>query len=360
MDASVLIVGAGDAGQKMAAGLVQSGRLRRLSLAGLPHGTGPDAAGLLSSLGDCPVDFIELDGTRQGDVEAVLRRVKPDLLVQSASLVGPWQTIGRDDPGARALAAAGLGVQLPAQLPVLTAVMQAVRTVDFSGPVANLSLPDITHPVLSGRGLAPTIGLGNVSMHLLRVRAALRRQALESDEAADLPLIRLIGHHKQVYGVMTATPPDDPADRVRVYLGDLGRRADHLAYQGYPMAPSIAYNTVTAASALPVLLALLPGAAPLRYSAPAPHGLPGGYPVRIAEVEVTLDLPPGAEFDEIVAFHSRIGRGDGVEAIAEDGTVIFTEAAKAALAGLDPALAEPLAPDEVPARFERLARHLKS
>jgi hypothetical protein len=320
MGASVLIIGAGDAGLKMAAGLVQSGRLRRLTLAGLSRNRGPAAAGLLASLGECPVDFVELDGTRQGDVEGLLRRAKPDLLVQSASLVGPWSTIGSQDPVAQALAAAGLGVQLPAQLPVLTSVMQAVRTIDFSGPVANLSLPDITHPVLRGRGLAP----------------------------------------KQVYGVMTAERPEDPEARVRVYLGEDGTRDDDLAYQGYALPPSIDYNVVTAASAIPVLLALLPGADPLRYSAPAPQGLPGGYPVRIADGEVELDLPPGADLAEIVAFHNRMGRGDGVEEIAEDGTVCFTESAKAAVAALDPGLAETLSPDDVAARYELLARHLKA
>ncbi len=365
MGASVLIIGAGDAGLKMAAGLVQSGCLRRLTLADLGQGRGPAAAGLLGSLGDCPVDFIELDGTRQGDVEAVLRRVKPDLLVQSASLLSPWLTIGRQDPVPLALAAAGLGVNLPAQLPVLTSVMRAVRTIDFSGPVANLSLPDITHPILRGRGLAPTIGLGNVSMQLLRVRAALRVQA-DKDAVAktvapsSLPLIRLVGHHKQVYGVMTAERPEDPEARVRVYLGEDGTRADDLAYEGFPLPAGIEYNVVTAASAIPVLLALLPGADPLRYSAPAPQGRPGGYPVRIAGGQVELDLPPGADLDEIVAFHQRMGRGDGVEEIAEDGTVSFTEAAKTAVAAVDPVLTEPLSPDDVAERYQLLARHLKN
>jgi hypothetical protein len=355
MAASVLIVGAGDAGLKMAAGLVQSGRLRHLTLADPAHGRGPAAAGLLASLGHCPVDFVALDGTRQGDVEALLRRVGPDLLVQSASLVGPWATIGRQDPVAQALSAAGLGIQLPAQLPVLTSVMQAVRAIDYAGPVANLSLPDITHAVLQARGLAPTIGLGNVSMQLLRVRAALRAQAAEIGAAeigaaeTEPFLIRLVGHHKQVYGVMMAELPKDPEARVRVYLGEEGRRADELAYQGYPLAPSIDYNVVTAAAALPVLLALLPDAAPLRYSAPAPLGLPGGYPVEIAAGAIRLDLPPGADLDEIVAYHRRI---------AEDGTVFFTEAAKAAVADLDPGLGEPLSPDDALARFERLASHL--
>ena len=63
-------------------------------------------------------------------------------------------------------------------------------------------------------------------------------------------------------GSLVSVPPADPADRVRVYLGEEGRRADDLAYRGHPLAPSVDYNLVTAAAALPVLLALLPGAAP--------------------------------------------------------------------------------------------------
>lgn len=359
MGAKVLIVGAGDAGLRIAAGLAQSGGVGELVLAGLCQGRGPAAAGLLDCSGEAVVRFIELDGTRQDEVEGILRRERPDLLVQSASLLSPWLAIGRRDPVAQGLAKAGLGVQLPAQLPVLASVMRAVKSVGFLGPVANLSLPDITHPILKALHLTPTIGLGNVSMQLLRVKAALRARALrETGRAGPLPLVRLIGHHKHVYGVMTAEPPPDPELRVRVYLGEAGERADDLAYQGFSFPPGIEYNVVTAASAVPVLLALLPEAEPLRFSVPAPLGLPGGYPVRIVGGQVEIDLPPGVELDETIAFHQRLARGDGIEAIAQDGTVSFTEEARAAVAPIDPKLAEPLAPADVMQRYELLTKYL--
>jgi hypothetical protein len=357
----VLIVGAGDAGTKMARGLAQSGAVRELLLADLPSGRGAEAAGILSSCHDCRVRFAALDGTRQDEVEKLLRAETPDLIVQSASLLSPWLVIGRSDPAARALGRAGLGLQLPAQLPVLTSVMEAVKAVDYRGPVANLSFPDATHPVLDRLGLAPAIGLGNVSMQHLRVRAALRDRTPggTGDDAGEHPLIRLVGHHKQVYGVLTAEPPENPELRTRVYLGEEGARADHLAYAGYPIPPGIAYNEITAAAALPVLLALLPGAAPLRFSAPAPMGLPGGYPVRFSSGGVALDLPPGAELSDAVAFHWRVGQGDGIERVGEDGTVYFTEAARQAAAEVNPKLGEPLSPGDAMARFRLLARCLK-
>ena len=54
----------------------------------------------------------------------------------------------------------------------------------------------------------------------------------------------------------------NPALAARVYLGEPGERDDSLAYEGTPFAPGPLYNVITAAAALPVLTALLPGAPP--------------------------------------------------------------------------------------------------
>jgi hypothetical protein len=351
-DRKVLIIGAGDMGGRLAAGLAASGRLREVVLVDLPgSGLGEKAATIASSF-DALVRAVECDACRQREVERLLTSVRPDLVVQAASMQSPWALIGRRDASARALSAAGIGIRLPLQLPCLLSVMRAVREVDFDGPVANLSLPDLTHPILAGLGHAPTVGLGNVAMLLVRVRAALRSRQPEGE----LPLVRVVGQHFQVYGVMQARPPADPADRPRVYLGEQGERADALAYAAPPIAPGLRYNEVTAAAALPVLLALLPGAAPLRWSTPAPAGLPGGYPVRIVEGLVSVDLPPEVELGESAAYCARIGRSDGVERVDPDGTVHFTEEARSAIAEVAPDLGEPLPIDDrvIATRAERI------
>lgn len=350
---TVLIVGTGDMGERLAAGLAAGGRVRRLVLVDRPGTDVADAAATLASAFDCIVEGVEADAARQDEIAAVLARARPDLIVQCASRSGPWALLGRDDAAARAVSAGGLGLRLPYQLPVLLAVMRAARDAGYEGPVANLSLPDLTGPILARVGLAPTVGLGNAGMQLLRARAALRaadhhgelplvRAAAGRSPAGGCGLIRIVGHHSQVYGVMQAREPADPGDRCRVHRGEDGRRDDGLAYRGPALAPGVRYNHVTAAAALPVLQALLPGGAPLRWSTPAPGGLPGGYPVRIADGAVELDLPPGVDRDEAIAFNARMGRADGVERIDDDGTVHFTEACRAAIAGVDPALTEPL------------------
>ena len=334
----VLLIGAGDMGERFAMGLAASGRVRELVLVDVAaSGLREKAAALVSSY-DVRVRAVETEPRDQYSFERLLRDLAPDLVIQAAALQSPWALIGRDDPVATALNRAGLAIRLPFQLPCLLAVMRAVRETGYEGPVANISLPDITHPILGTHGLTPTVGLGNVSMLLVRSRAAWR--ARNGDEPA--PLLRVIGHHNHVYGVMQAAAPDDPADGPRVYVGEDGTRADELAYGGPPMLPGPRYNHVTAAAALPILLALLPGAEPLRWSTPAPLGLPGGFPVRIADGRIELALPPGADVEEASEFCRRNAHGDGVDHVDGDGTVHFTAAAQAQLAPIAPDLTEPL------------------
>ena len=326
------------------AGLAGRAAVDELVLAGVPAAAGEEAVGMVRSTSDIAARFIEADCTDQSIVEQLLADSQPDVIVQCASLMSPWALGGRTDDVARAFAAAGLGVALPMQLPVIRTVMSAVRATGCTAPVANLSFPDVTNVILDRLGLAPTIGLGNVTMQLLRVRDAVPAETF----------VRVIGHHNQVYPVMRAELPDDPEQRVRVFLGEEGERADHLAYLGQPLAPGVVYNETTAVACIEVIEALLPGAPATRTSAPAPFGLPGGYPVVIEDGTISLDLPPGQELDEVSAWQSAIARNDGVDAIAADGTLTFTERAREAVTKVAPWLTEPLHPDEASERAVRI------
>ena len=346
----VMIIGMGDMGERLASGLAVSGQVGRLVLVGRSSPGLSAAAATVASMSDCPVQSIQVDAMQQGDVADLLARTMPDLVVQCASLRSPWALAGREDAAAQAIVGAGLGLRLPYQLPVVLSVMRAARDAGYAGPIANLSFPDVTGPILQRLGLAPTVGLGNAGMILRRVRATLRAAAPE----ADLPLVRIVAHHSQVAAAMQAREPVDPGKRCRVYLGEGGQRDDSVAYQGPALAPGLRYNAVTAAAAIPVLEALLPGSASLRWSTPAPAGLDGGYPVLIANGAVTLDLPPGLSQGDALAFNQQMAHHDGIDHVDEDGTVHFTAASRRAVASFDAGLAEPLAIDDLEARAAML------
>jgi hypothetical protein len=350
---TVLIIGAGDLGERFAAGLAAAGQVDRLVL--VSRSGAAEAAATIASSHETFVESVACDARDPAEVSKLLFKTDPDLVVLSASGRGPWAPPGQDEEAARAISAAGFALRLPYNLPVPLAVMQATTDAGYEGPVANVSFPDVTGPVLARLGLAPTVGLGNAAMILLRARAALRA----ASPGAELPLLRVLAQHSQLSNVMQSRLPDDPAARARVYVGENGVLDDTVAYQAPPLTPSVRYNYVTAASSIPVLHALLPGAAPLLWSTPSPHGLPGGYPVRIAQGEVTLDLPPGVTEEQAIRFNQQQSQADGVEKIDDDGTVHFTEAAREAVAAVDPALAEPLEIGDLEARAAQLDAALR-
>jgi hypothetical protein len=355
----VLLIGLGDLGYRIAAGLAAKLEIDEIVCAGGGRGEGAFLAGKLDSCYEACVSFTPLDATRQRDVETLITAEQPDLIVMCASLLNPWEVLAATTAQGRRIRQAGTAVKLCSALPILLSVMRAVRNVDYRGPVASLPWPDGTHPILAKLNLCPTIGLGNASMILMRVRAALRHRARrEGQRNSELPLVRVLGDAGTLWPCLAATPPSDPNDGCRIYLGEDGTRADALAYEGHPWPAGFHLNELTAASALPVLKALLPGTERLRFTCPGIDGNPGGYPVRIEGTEVTYDFPPGVELADAVAINTRHVRAEGVERIEHDGTVIYTEAARAIMADIAPELTEPLAPDQAMARFPVLLKAL--
>jgi Saccharopine dehydrogenase NADP binding domain len=339
MQSRVLLLGPGRLGGAIARRLAELEEVGELVIAARRDGV---PAALLDAAGRMRIRFVEIDLRSRSDLERLLRRARPDLLVQCACDVSPWWVSEQPDPFWTALGRAGFALQLPFQLPLLRTVMEAVRTADFRGPVVNASYPDLTHPILATCGLEPSIGVGNAGMIELRIRAAFRRRNFEAEP------VRVVAHHAHVTPMVLATPPDLPATRPRVYLGDDGVRADDLAFTGPPLPNDWRLCELSAAAAVPVVRALL-GTSPVRLSTPAPMGLPGGWPVRISAGEIALDLPPGTGREELIAFQWQSARADGIDHIDGEGTVFFTDEARAAMKRW-PELAQPLSSGAAPPR----------
>jgi hypothetical protein len=61
-------------------------------------------------------------------------------------------------------------------------------------------------------------------------------------------------------------------------------------------------------------------------------GLPGGYPAQVEGGRIALDLPEGLAADEAIAMNNGAARWDGIDRIESDGTVVYTSAAREAMA----------------------------
>jgi hypothetical protein len=105
-------------------------------------------------------------------------------------------------------------------------------------------------------------------------------------------------------------------------------------------------NYATAVATLPVIEALLPGGEGCQTNSPGPFGLFGGYPVKISDQKIEMDLPAGVTKEEAIEFNEAGIPDIGIERFDDDGTMHYSEASKSVMAeaGCDPRFDRTLQP----------------
>ena len=141
---TVLIIGAGDLGERLTAALAVSPGVSRVVLAGRSFGTVAAITVAVAAASECLVDGAVVDASRQDEIAQLLARTRPDLVVQCASTRSPWALGGRGDTPARTILAAGFALRLPYQLPIVLTVMRAAQ--DAGTPGRSRTSPTPTAP----------------------------------------------------------------------------------------------------------------------------------------------------------------------------------------------------------------------
>lgn len=270
------------------------------------------------------IRFVPLDLTdRQATAETIARE-QPDLIYSTATLQTWWLPGKLPPPQARRIHAAGFGVWLPVNLALTLKLMQAVRLANFTGPVLTAPFPDVVNPILDKLGLAPTCGVGNVDELVPKVRwLAARALAATPDDLQ----VWLVAHHAFQPFAFGQKQGDPPPHFLRVeWRGrDVTPELDaqDVLFAPYPLTGGPASHFLTAGSTVRLILALLADADTFLH-APAPNGLPGGYPVLAGRGVVRLADIPGLSAAQAVDINRQSHRFDGIERIEPDGTAVFT------------------------------------
>lgn len=337
--AKIMLIGAGDLGVRVGTALLLREKVDEMTLVDLPKGGGPAAAEAFRSCSTIPIHFEGVNCLDTSAVEAALRKRRPDLIVFGASLRTSMAVMTSKDPRGKAMWEAGMGTQFAFQLPLIVSVMRAVKTVAPDTPVANFTIPDTSHKVLAGGGLLPTAGLGNPAIIKMRIESNLARSGVP---AAEVPFVRVIGSFAHNVNVIYGVNPGDRNEEPWIFLGDDGTRADtEVIYMGEDLFNALPMNYATMLSSLPTIESLLPDGPECRTSVPGAFGLFGGFPVKIANGKMEVDLPPGVTEEEAIAFTESGMPGTGIERYDDDGTIHYTEKAIRLMADVDPRLTEP-------------------
>ena len=328
---TIMIVGMGDLSCNVLTLLATDPQTSRLVVAGRDLETLRRRANLVRftahNLGRSPeiaavrVDLHDVDATAE-----TLAEVRPDIVFMGASLQS-WRIItALPQPVFEALDEAQFGPWLPMHLVLNHKLMQAVARSGLDVRVVNAAFPDAVGPVLAKVGLAPTIGVGNVANIVPALTHGVAH--LAGKTVADVEL-RLVAQHYFSHYVPRFGEAGRGAYHLSARVGGQAIEVDHAALFAQlggrlKRLGGAAGQLLTASSAVRVLHGMATDSGILAH-APAPGGLPGGYPVRVGRDGGALDLDERLTRADAIALNEACQRADGIERIEEDGTVVFTE-----------------------------------
>jgi len=271
------------------------------------------------------MDFVAMDLRSLDGTAETIAALQPQLIINCATLQTWWVRKILPPETTKRLNEAGSGPWLPTHLALSRKLMLAIRESGHRCLVINSGIPDISNAVLGKRGLAPTVGLGNIDLVIPVLRMGVA-------ERLGVPArnvhVHGVFHHYHVSHFRKHSSGAPPYF-LRLMVGDTdvtGRfDTDLLLHQvsvqrfsGEPL------NPVVAASGVKNALALLHDSGLLTHAA-GPQGLPGGYPVRLSGAGAEVVLPAGVSMEQALAINEGGQRGDGIERIDDDGTVHHTD-----------------------------------
>ncbi len=296
------------------------------------------------------IDVVSFDFNAPNAPE-ILRKIQPDLMFAAPTYLPWWKVAASGNAKVKALPFAGW---LACHLAPMLALRAAWEKSELHCPWVSGTYPDVVNAILHMTGQGPSIGIGNISECLPKIRF------LASEHAkAPIPelAVKLVGGH----ALSSLFYREEPVKELPPFLlqvlwhgHDISLAVkDKLRSVKMAVEHNDEINRITASASLDVLAALLSDE-PYALHAPAPNGLVGGYPVAISRKGVAVDLPREWTLEQALGVNAAALAFDGITAIEKDGTVIFTEKTAAALKILLGEEWPRLKPDDAPSMATKL------
>jgi hypothetical protein len=271
------------------------------------------------------IETVTVDWQNHQSLDDLFNDWKPDAVLHLASLQSPWHLAG-NDKWAKLVRTGGFGATAPLQAKLLLELLRAMERTGTNAPVINACYPDFVNVLMKAMGYSVACGIGNIAL-LASIMAATSLKGTPFRLLANVFHVFEVINNRTVVGTAPLIWTDDekiPARRVIELLPTLPFTAKS--------------NALTAGSALPLIWAMLGFRDFWSGHMPAPFGLPGGYPVRVANRQLHLDLPSEIGIEQAVAWNRATARNDGVT--LESERVKFVGKAFSQLHDVSPRLAQ--------------------
>jgi hypothetical protein len=273
------------------------------------------------------MNFRRLDLFDVAATAEAIKEIEPKVICHCATLGSWWIT--RLLPSDVYKKISPLGPWLPNHLTLALNLMRAVKKAGTNTKVVNASFPDLSNVVLGNLGLTPVCGGGNMDFLCGFVRYVVSR---ELKVPANDVFVYGVGHHGAYY---TARMGEPYYVKILARGEDVTNKFPHnrlrdLCYaEGFFDRPQLnaplANQFRVAASFLRNTLAIYFNTGELRMSVPGPNGLPGAYPCRLNYEGAEVVLPNDLTVEEAIEVNEKGAKFDGIEAVKDDGTVIYLD-----------------------------------
>jgi len=265
-----------------------------------------------------PMNLYDIDETVE-----TLQREKPAVICNVTSLMSWWVRHTLPAEVYMKLDEAGSGPWVPMHLSLTHSLMQAVKKSKIDTRVVNCSFPDGVNPVLGKAGLAPTIGGGNTALLIppikmvvaekLKVPMQTHHSVVTTGMKAPY-WVRIFADNRDVTGMF-------PKEKLGALV--MEARSRGMGSTGWTGPPP---QQATASCFLRNVLAIYFDKRELLHAS-GPHGLQGGYPVRLSYDNVDVVLPEELTLKEATQINADGAKFDGIEEIKSDGTLVLTDRA---------------------------------
>lgn len=290
----------------------------------------------------------------------------PDIIFNSSS-VQAWHGITKlPQPLFARLLEAGYGPWLPMHLATTLGLMRAVSQSGVTPIVLNAAFPDAVHPALAPLGLSPDGGIGNVANYIPGLRTLVAQDVGAPLESVH---VRFMAHHFVSFSVSRRGETFGAPYHLDIEIEgqnssdqfdapDLFRR---LSVE-QPRIGGKSGQYMTAASAVSLLLPIITSST-FRGHSPGVGGRIGGWPVKVTQGQLGLDLPEYLSEEQVAQTNAAGQVFDGIDRFEGDGTAVFSDRSVTIMKDVLGYSAETLHPleafeaaDELRDRFLRLLK----
>jgi len=330
-DLTLLILSVGELGSSVLEAAARAGDFGRIIIAGRSGARARERANgaMIGAALEGHYPRIEAG---ELDVDALdfvpkLRALNPDIVLTTASLM-PWWRVDQSEA-----VKLPFGGYVSLHLAVIANFRDRLAEAGLDAVWVNASYPDVLNPVLYRTGFGPLCGIGNVQEPVPKLRIALSRQM--GVRPSDIS-VRLVAQHAFEYHVFSDTGATGlPPHLLHVEVGgqDVTDAALAILRAPFPFRYDLFFNRVTASAAVEAFRGLM-SPDPMAGHLPGVNGLVGGYPVVLQNRSAVLDLHPSWSEAQAVAVNEASMRLEGIEDIAPDGEIRFSDATQRAFHAL--------------------------